>query len=243
MAWNATSTSFGRQASRVTSPAAAMNKSDRKIFGATPSPSAGGLFASVGPKDAEDDYLGLEFKPAKPPPPNSYNEDGHRIVPPEAGPIMFAQRRVDLCASLLPQAMSGGGPDATRAPRLSGDPAFLWSVENWQRGRGERFNATIHELPMSSSLQKQFAYAVPSAAPPPGSPRRSSLCSPSPSKSASPGHSPGPSPGHSRSLSPVPAVSADPLAITAADWGPSSDGGLSVGLGERSPLMLSLIHI
>ena len=128
-------------------------------------------------------------KPRKPPAPDSYNLHGHRIVPPEAGPGQYLQRRIDLCASLLPQALSSG-PDATQPPRQSGDPAFTWSVENWQRGRGERFNATLHELPRSSSLQKQFGYQVPSAAPPPGSPRRRSACSPGTSPAASRSRSP-----------------------------------------------------
>ena len=128
-------------------------------------------------------------RPRKPPAPDCYDLNGHRVVPREAGPGQFLQRRIDLCATLLPQALSSG-PGGAQPPRQSGDPAFTWSVENWQRGRGERFNATLHELPRASSLQKQFGYQVPSAAPPPGSPRRKSACSPT----TTPGASRAPSP-------------------------------------------------
>ena len=126
------------------------------------------------PKPLRPGEVRTEVKRTKPPPPYSYDEDGHRIMPQSASGMLYAQRRVDLVASLLPQTL-GSGPEE---PRLAGDPAFVWSSENWQRGRPttsstihERYKATIHELPLDSKLQDQFGYNVPSAVPPPGSPR------------------------------------------------------------------------
>ena len=79
---------------------------------------------------------------------------GRRVVPNTAAASsqLYAQRRLDLCLNLLPQTLAAG----PNGPRVAGDPAFVWSSENWQRGRGSRFKATIHELPADSKLQVNY---------------------------------------------------------------------------------------
>lgn len=84
---------------------------------------------------------------------------GRRVVPNTAAASsqLYAQRRLDLCLNLLPQTLAAG----PNGPRVAGDPAFVWSSENWQRGRGSRFKATIHELPPDSKLQVNHPVHTP----------------------------------------------------------------------------------
>lgn len=145
-------------------------------------PSRHGLFAAVAPKPIRTDEYPPEASIIKHPPPGSYDENGarewckkcphkvnsqrvclagRRVVPNTAAASsqLYAQRRLDLCLNLLPQTLAAG--PGSNGPRVSGDPAFVWSSENWQRGRGSRFKATIHELPPDSKLQVNYPVYTP----------------------------------------------------------------------------------